>query len=307
MAHRPAVARAGSVPRMDSLAGKVVFITGGARGIGAETARLLVARGARVALVDIDERPLNELAAELGGNATAIVGDVVDFAAMERAAAATVDAFGRIDVCLANAGIASYGTVATIDPAMFRHVVDVNLNGVFHTVRATLEQVAVRRGYVLIVSSLAAYAPAPGLAAYNATKAGVEHLANALRLEVAHRGVAVGSAHMSWIDTALVRESRADLAFDGDPISQLPGPLGATGTVRECAEAFVAGIEGRDRRVNVPGWVGAMRWLKPALSSRPVSIVMEREAARRVPQMEAHVEKLGRFASERTSGLSARR
>lgn len=307
MTHSPAVARAGSVRRMDSVAGKVVFITGGARGIGAETARLLVARGARVALVDIDEEPLRELAAQLGDNATAIVGDVVDFEAMERAAAEAVDTFGRIDVCLANAGIASYGTLATIDPAMFRRVTDVNLNGVFHTVRATLDEVTARRGYVLMVSSLAAYAHAPGLAPYNAAKAGVEQLANAFRLEIGHRGVAVGSAHMSWIDTPLVQESRVDMAFDGDPMSQLPGPLGVTTSVRECAEAFVAAIEHRSTRVNVPGWVGALRWLRPALSSPPVSLVLQRDAARRVPLMEAHLKRLGRFASERTSRLSAGR
>ena len=74
--------------------------------------------------------------------------------------------------------------------------------GVFHTVRAALPSVIERRGYVLIVSSLAAYAAAPGMAPYDASKAAVEHFANALRLEVAHRGVDVGSAHMSWIDTA---------------------------------------------------------------------------------------------------------
>ena len=82
--------------------------------------------------------------------------------------------------------------------------------GVFHTVRAALPSVIERRGYVLIVSSLAAYAAAPGLAPYNASKAGVEHFANALRLEVAHHGVDVGSAHMSWIDTPMVREGKDD-------------------------------------------------------------------------------------------------
>ena len=65
-----------------------------------------------------------------------------------------------------------------------------------------------RRGYVLMVSSLAAFAAAPGMAPYDASKAGVEHFANALRLEVARLGVDVGSAHMSWIDTPLVRDSK---------------------------------------------------------------------------------------------------
>ena len=84
--------------------------------------------------------------------------------------------------------------------------------GVFHTVRAALPSVIERRGYVLIVSSLAAYAAGAGHGARTTPrKAGVEHFANALRLEVAHQGVDVGSAHMSWIDTPMVQDSKADL------------------------------------------------------------------------------------------------
>ena len=93
---------------------------------------------------------------------------------------------------MANAGIATYGSVLQVDPEAFKTLMDVNVLGVFHTVRAALPSVIDRRGYVLIVSSLAAYAPAPGVAPYNAAKAGVEHFANALRLEVAHHGVDVG-------------------------------------------------------------------------------------------------------------------
>ena len=112
---------------------------------------------------------------------------------------------------MANAGIASYGLLLQVDPAAFKRVLDIMCSASSHTVRATLPAVIDRRGYVLIVSSLAAYAAAPGLAPYNASKAGIEILANALRLEVANLGVDVGSAHMSWIDTALVRDSEADL------------------------------------------------------------------------------------------------
>ena len=90
---------------------------------------------------------------------------------------------------LANAGIASYGSVLNVDPATFRRVIDVNVNGVFHTVRAALPSVIERQGYILVVSSLAAFAAAPGVTAYNASKAGVEHFANALHLEVDHHGV----------------------------------------------------------------------------------------------------------------------
>ena len=129
---------------------------------------------------------------------------------MQAAADAAIERFGGIDVVVANAGIASYGSLLQVDPKVFQRVMDINIVGAFHTVRATLPAVIERRGYVLIVSSMAAFAAAPGLAPYNASKAGVEHLANALRLEVAYRGVRVGSAHMGWIDTALIRDTKDD-------------------------------------------------------------------------------------------------
>ena len=201
---------------MSSLKGKVVLITGGARGVGAATARRLVAQGAKVVLVDLDREPLAALEAELGaGHATAIAGDVCSLEDMEAAVAHGVATFGGLDVAMANAGIASYGSVLAVDPATFRRVVDVNLNGVFHTVRAALPALIERKGYVLVVSSLAAYAAAPGLVAYNASKAGAEHFANALRPEVGYLGVKVGSAHMGWIDTPLVQDAKKDLTAFG--------------------------------------------------------------------------------------------
>ena len=87
--------------------------------------------------------------------------------------------------------------------------------------------------------SLAAYAAAPGLVAYNASKAGAEHFANALRPEVAYLGVKVGSAHMSWIDTPLVQDAKKDLTAFQKMLDTLPGPLGGTTSVEACAEAFV--------------------------------------------------------------------
>jgi NAD(P)-dependent dehydrogenase (short-subunit alcohol dehydrogenase family) len=204
---------------------------------------------------------------------------------------------------MANAGIASYGSVLAVDPATFRRVIDVNVNGVFHTVRAALPALIERKGYVLVVSSLAAYAAAPGLVAYNASKAGAEHFANALRPEVGYLGVAVGSAHMSWIDTPMVQDAKKDLTAFQKLLETLPGPLGATTSVEACADAFVAGIAGRKRRISVPGWVNLIRWLKPALTTR----IGERETARRAPEivplMDQEVRALGRSMSARTAAL----
>jgi len=289
---------------MTSLQGKVVFITGGARGIGAEVARRLRTRGAKLVLTDIGEAELAALAAELGDeHVLAVDADVRDLPAMQSAAAQAVARFGGIDIVVANAGIASYGSLLQVDPEAFKRVQDINVLGVFNTVRATLPAIIDRRGYVLIVSSLAAFAAAPGLAPYNASKAGVEALANALRLEVTHLGVDVGSAHMSWIDTALLRDVKADLSAFAEMLTRLPWPLNKTTTVDACAEAFVTGIEGRARRIYCPGWVRAMRWLKPVLSNRIGEFPILALAAELMPRMDAEVVALGRSTSAYNVGL----
>ena len=289
---------------MTSLRGKVVFITGAARGIGAGTARALVKRGCKVVLTDLDAAPLQELAAELGpDSALAQVCDVCDLEAMELAARAGIERFGGIDLVLANAGIASYGSVLAVDPATFQRVIDINVVGVFHTVRATLPSVIERKGYVLVVSSLAAYAPAPGLAAYNASKAGVEHFANALRLEVAYRGVDVGTAHMSWIDTPLVQDAKADLGSFNEMLAALPGPLGKTTSVDACVDAFVDGLAKRKRRVFVPGWVGVIAQLRALVVSRFGDRESLKNASTLMPRMDAEVAALGRSTSARNTAM----
>jgi len=282
---------------MMPLQDKVVFITGGARGIGAEVARRLRNKGARLVLTDLDKAELAAIAAELGEDRVlTAVADVRDLAAMQAAAAKAVERFGGIDVVIANAGIASYGSLLQVDPEAVKRVLDVNVLGVFHTVRATLPAVIDRRGYVLIVSSLAAYAAAPSLAPYNASKAGIEILADALRLEVDHLGVGVGSAHMSWIDTALVRDGKADMPSFAELLARLPWPLNKTTTVDSCADAFVKGIESRQDRIYCPRWVGLFRWLKPALSTVS-ELLIGKTTAELLPRIDAEAAALGRSFS----------
>ncbi|MGO9552721.1 SDR family oxidoreductase [Mycobacterium sp.] len=290
---------------MTSVNSQVVFITGGAQGIGAEVARRLHAKGAKLILTDLDEAALAARSAELGGDdhVLTVVADVRDLAAMQAAADRAVEKFGGIDTVVANAGIASYGSVLKVDPDAVKRVLDVNLLGVFHTVRAALPSIIDRRGYVLIVSSLAAFTAAPGMAPYDMSKAGNEHLANALRLEVAHLGVAVGSAHMSWIDTALVRDTQADLPTFREQLSKFPWPLNKTTSVDKCAAAFVDGIEGRKTHVYCPGWVGAFRWLKPFLSMPFGESLAHRNTAVQLDRMDAEVAALGRSTSAHTQAL----
>lgn len=292
--------------RTDSLSGKVVFITGGGAGVGAEVSRRLYRKGAKLMLVDVDEEALRAHAALLGDDVATAVADVRDLSAMQAAADAAVERFGGIDVVLANAGVASYGSVQQVDPEVFKRLLDINVLGVFHTVRATLPSVIQRRGYVLIVSSLAAYAAAPGLAPYNASKAAVEQFANALRLEVSHHGVAVGSAHMGWIDTAMVNDSKADLSTFGEMLSKLPPPLSSTTSVQACGKAFVTGIEKRASRIYCPGWVAAFRWLKPILSTRLGELPVLRFVPDLLPRMDAEVAALGRSSSAHTESIETR-
>ena len=289
---------------MTSLQDKVVFITGGGRGIGAEVAQRLRDKGAKLVLTDLDEAALTALAGQLGGDEHVLtaVADVRDLPAMQAAAARAVERFGGIDVVVANAGIVSYGSVLQVDPEALKRVLDVNLLGVFHTVRATLPAIIDHRGYVLIVSSLAAFAAAPGMAPYVMSKAGNEHLANALRLEVAHLGVSVGSANMSWIDTALVRDSKADLPAFDELLAALPWPLNKTTSVDKCASAFVKGIEGRKTHVYCPRWVRLFRWLKP-LSTAVGELLIRKTTAELLPQVDAEIAALGRSTSAYNEGL----
>src|SRR6202048_639322 len=291
---------------MTSVDSQVVFITGGGQGIGAEVARRLHAKGAKLVLTDLDEVALAARSAELGGDerVLTVVADVRDLAAMQAAADQGVKKFGGIDVVVANAGIASYGSVLKIDPEAVKRVLDVNLLGVFHSVRAALPSVIERRGYVLIVSSLAAYTAAPGMAPYDMSKAGNEHLAHALRLEVADQGVTVGSAHMCWIDTAMVRDTKSDLPTFSEQLAKFPWPLNKTTSLDKCAAAFVDGIAGRKKRVYCPKWVGVFRWLKPVLSTRlGERPVRKTSGGDLLARMDAEVAGLGRSTSAHTQEL----
>lgn len=287
---------------MNALRGQTILITGAARGIGAATARGIAAAGGNLLLTDVDHKPLHELAAELGPEtALAITADVTDLASMEAAVATGIARFGGINTVIANAGIASYGSVLGVDPATFRRVLDINVNGVFHTVRAALPSLIENKGYILVVSALGAFAPAPGLTAYNASKAGSEHFANALRLEVAHHGVDVGVAYMSWIDTPLVQDARKDLTAFDELVSNLPPPLNRTTTVEACVTAFVKGIIKRRRRIYVPGWVGLIRANRNLISSRLGDQSSLKHAPELLPKMDEEVRQLGRATSARNN------
>jgi NAD(P)-dependent dehydrogenase (short-subunit alcohol dehydrogenase family) len=245
------------------VSGRAVLVTGAARGIGAETARRLAAQGARVALVGLEPEELERVAGECPG-AVWFEADVTDHDALAAAVEGTVEAFGGIDVVIANAGIATVGFVRSMDPEAFERVIEVNLLGVWRTVRACLPHVIERRGYVLMVASVAAVGHLAGMAPYASAKSGVEAFGNVLRSELRPLGVDVGVAYFSWIDTDMVRGADAT-PLGGRMRGRLKGPLGRTSTVAEAADAMLAGVEGRARIVAFPRFVRAVIVLRGVL------------------------------------------
>jgi len=169
------------------------------------------------------------------------------------------------------------------------------------TVGTALPHVIESRGYCLLVASAAAFSAAPGMAAYTASKAGVEQFGNALRLEVAHKKVGVGVAYMSWIDTDLVRDVQADIPTFTDSIKKMPGPLRRVMPVGDCADAFVDAIEHRRDQVYVPKSLKRLRTLRGALAG-PFDRIMRREAANSVPEAEENYARLGRSFGEHSMG-----
>jgi NAD(P)-dependent dehydrogenase (short-subunit alcohol dehydrogenase family) len=263
-----------------SLSGQVVLVTGAARGIGAAAAQQLAARGAKLALVGLEPDELAQVAAACGPDAAWFEADVTDTAAIEAAVQGAVERFGGIDAVIANAGIATGGSVLTIDPGAWERVVEVNLLGSWRTVRAALPHVVARRGYVLQIASVAAIAHAPFMSAYCASKAGVEAFADCLRTEVAHLGVDVGVAYFSWIDTDMVRGADARPGI-GTLRRGMRGPIGRTYPLSDVAAAVTQGVERRARHVTVPRWVRALLLLRG-----PLAPAFDRIGRREVPAVE---------------------
>ena len=291
----------------ESLAGKSVLITGAARGIGAELARKAAARGARVALVGLEPERLAVLADELGPEHLWVEADVTDADALKTAVQRTVDTFGGLDIAVANAGIAPLTTVYTASAQALARTIEVNLIGSMLTAHAALPEVAKRKGHILLISSAAAFTVLPGMSAYCAAKAGLERFGDALRLEVAHRGVTVASAHPTWIDTDLVRDTEAALPTFAKSRKQLPGPLGAFTSVEECAQALVENLETRRRRVFVPGSVAVVSALRQMVTGAVAEKLALLVSKKRVPQLERDIAKLdGQEFGKNSIGAQAR-
>jgi NAD(P)-dependent dehydrogenase (short-subunit alcohol dehydrogenase family) len=250
------------------LSEKVVLITGGARGIGAATARELARRGARTVLADLDGAALEHTAKTISPAPLTIELDVTDPAQCEAAAQRTVNEHGRLDIVWANAGIATFGPLQLTSASAWTRTVEVNLLGAYYTVRAALPAIIDQRGYVAVTCSLASFAHPPGMSAYAASKAGVEAMCNSLRSEVAHLGVEVASVHPTWIDTDMVREGdETQRAFRLLREAMRP-PFKRAYPLERAVPDIVDGFEQRRRRICTPWFVQLAHLLRPTLTSR---------------------------------------
>jgi NAD(P)-dependent dehydrogenase (short-subunit alcohol dehydrogenase family) len=186
-----------------SLSGRVVAITGGARGIGYTIAKALVARGARVALSDIDEAALETAAAELGIQTYGPL-DVVDADAFGAFLSRVEQELGPLDVLINNAGIMPTGPLLEQSDALTRRIVDINvlvtINGTKHALALMVPR---RSGHVVNMASTMGEAAVPGLVVYNASKAATIAFSDATRLEFRKSGVHVSAILPGAVNTEL--------------------------------------------------------------------------------------------------------
>jgi NAD(P)-dependent dehydrogenase (short-subunit alcohol dehydrogenase family) len=267
---------AGAYPLTD----KVVFVTGAARGIGAECARRCAQRGAKVALVGLEPEELERVAADCGPDAAWFEADVTDRESLGAAVEGTVERFGGIDVCISNAGIAGGGPVRLVPAEAIERIVEINLLGSMRTLSACLPHVVERRGYLLQIASLAAVVHSPGMSGYSTSKAGIEAFANCLRAEVHHLGVGVGVGYFSWIDTDLVRGADDRRGYR-ELRSRLRGPMATTHPVSAVGDAVLEGIESKSRWVVVPRWARVMLFLRQF-----VQLLSEAQGKKNMPEFE---------------------
>lgn len=256
-----------------TLTGKTVLITGATGGIGAACALDLVKAGANVALVDLNRTPLDALSKKLGAEQSlAIPGDVTDRQSMDAAVAMAVDRFGALDVCFANAGIAAADptTIRGTKEVEFERIIEVDLLGVWRTVRASLPAITESNGHVLVTASVYAYFNGMLNAPYAMSKAGVEMFGRALRAEMAGTGVTAGVLYPGWVATPIIEASFGNRVTEEIIRLAFPKPLRKPVSPERIARAVVKGLESRSPRIVCP-----RRWVPISAARGALNVVAD--------------------------------
>jgi len=247
---------------MGSFDGKVVIVTGASSGVGEATARRFAALGAKVVAAARSAAKLEQLAKEIDG--LAVPTDVTSLVDLKRLVQAAVDAHGRIDVLVNNAGANRRGELGEIEPDAISTIVDTNLKAPMLLTRLALPHLKATKGVVVNVASIAGHVPLPGESPYCGTKWGLRGFTFAVAEECRKDGVAITAVSPGPIETPFVLddlESTPDLVFSQPFL-----------TAEETAEAVVACATDRRRERALPAstlWlaklVGVVPWLQERL------------------------------------------
>lgn len=205
---------------MNDISGKTVFITGASRGIGESAARAFAGGGANVVLAARSSEAIQAIAADIGNQALAVVCDVADYDQVARAVAAATDAFGGVDVLINNAGaVEPISHMATSDPNAWGKIIDINLKGVYHGMRAVMPGMKeAGSGSILTISSGAAHHPLEAWSHYCASKAAVNMLTKCVDQEARDMGIRAIGLSPGTVATQMQKEIKASGI---NPVSKL--------------------------------------------------------------------------------------
>jgi NAD(P)-dependent dehydrogenase (short-subunit alcohol dehydrogenase family) len=223
------------------LAGKIAVITGGSSGIGLATAKRFVEAGAKVVITGRREKELNEAAAFINRNVTAVVGDVSSLEDLDRIFAVVEEKHGHIDVLFANAGAGTIGPLAVATEAHFDQTFDVNVKGMFFTVQKALP-LSRDGGSIILTSSVTNVVGSPGFSAYAASKAAVRNFARAWTMELKDRKIRVNCMSPGPTETPALETTTGLTAEQAKQAAEQFAsqiPLGRRGKPEEIAAAVV--------------------------------------------------------------------
>ncbi|MBI2424244.1 MAG: SDR family oxidoreductase [Candidatus Hydrogenedentes bacterium] len=239
--------------------GKTVFITGGAGGIGMAIARRFAADGARIALFDLRQEAVDSATAALRAGTAEVLGIAGDLTCPEDcvgAVAKTSSEFGGIDVLVHCAGLTQVGPFIENDLSVYRRVMEVNFFGAVHMTRCALDALVARRGQIVVLSSIAGFAPLLGRTGYCASKHALHGFFDTLRCELAGHGVGVTVVCPSFVDTRF-----ADRGLDsaGQPLGFDRSTTGKFLSPDAVAEAIFHAARKR-KRLLVLSTTGKLAW-----------------------------------------------
>ncbi|MFJ3385387.1 MULTISPECIES: SDR family NAD(P)-dependent oxidoreductase [unclassified Curtobacterium] len=221
--------------------GTVALVTGGVSGIGASVTTRLLAEGATVVAVDVAEATIASFRGEhqdAGDRLDTRVLDVTDADAVNRTIAEVVEAHGKLDLLVANAGVGAAGAVADVDDATWRFVLGVDLDGVFHVARAALPHLVASKGSIVNTASISVMRGDSAMAAYNAAKGAVINLTRSMAVDYGHQGVRVNAVAPGPVATPLLRPILDANAVVRDTYAERI-PLGRVGEPDEIAAAIL--------------------------------------------------------------------